>query len=33
MVEDAGVELLIAGAVADAKTAGPPDEENSSSVA
>ncbi|CAN7223505.1 MULTISPECIES: DeoR/GlpR family DNA-binding transcription regulator [Rhizobium/Agrobacterium group] len=33
MVEDAGVELLIAGAVAAGKTAGPPDEENSSSVA
>jgi len=31
MVENAGVELLIAGAVG--KTSGPPDEENSSSVA
>ena len=33
MVEDAGVELLVVGAVRDGKTAAPPDEEDSSSVA
>jgi DeoR family transcriptional regulator, ulaG and ulaABCDEF operon transcriptional repressor len=29
-VEDAGVELLIAGAAGDGKTASPPDEDSSS---